>query len=127
MNLALAVLVVVGFAATLKLLDLSGRAMEVGRCSRECLLVLRDPTLGDDSKERQLQSYSVRLFRLLGILLGGGAVALGVPVVAVWLLEGWGVGSLAGVLSILQRIDFLVAATVLGSLAYVSVKIVRQR
>lgn len=57
----------------------------------------------------------------------GGGVALGVPVVAVWLLEGWGVGSLAGVLSILQRIDFLVAATVLGSLAYVSVKIVRQR
>lgn len=113
MSLALAVGVVLGFAGVLHLLELPARTAEVGRRSREALDALRDRDLDDDGKERLLRRLAVRLFVLMGILVGGSALALGFPLGVVWVLERAGVASLAAVLAVLESPGFL-AATVAG-------------
>jgi hypothetical protein len=122
MNVALALFVVVGFAALLEYFDLPGRARAVGQRSRRSLSILRDDSMGDREKENALQQQSRQLFRLLGILVGGSALALGLPLAAVWLLERVGVGSFWGTLAVLERIDFLVGVTVAGGLGYLLVQ-----
>jgi hypothetical protein len=120
MNLALALFVVVGFAATLEYLGLPDRARAVGRRSGRSLEVLRDSSLEDREKEEALQRQSRKLFRLLGILVGGSALALGLPLGAVWLLGQMGVGSFWGTIGVLERIDFLVGVTLAGGLGYLA-------
>ena len=114
MNFALALFVVVGFAATIEYFDLPDRARTVGKQSSRSLAVLRDDSLGDREKEKALQSQSRKLFRLLGILAGGSVLALGLPLGVVWVLGRLGVGSFWGTMSILERIDFLAGVTVVG-------------
>lgn len=114
----LAVMVVVVFAFVLERLDLPERARETGRRARESLEVLRDPELDDRQKESELQEQSLRLFGLLGVLLGGSLLALGLPLLAVWLLELGGVSSLEAVLDVLESPTFLVGTVVVGGGAY---------
>ena len=125
MNLVLAVFVVVGFAVTIERLHLPAQAREVGRHSTESLDVLQDVSLDDAAKEEALQDRSRQLFQLLGILTGGSVLALGLPLGVVWLLGQGGIGSFAGTLAVLQRIDFLAGTTVVGLLAYFLVQQVR--
>ena len=121
----LATFVVVGFAVTLESLHLPARACEVGQCSTECLDVLRDDSLSDREKEEALQQRAQRLFKLLGILVGGSALALGLPLLGVWFVEQLGIGSYGRTLAVLQRIDFLAGVTVVGVLGYLVVRRVR--
>lgn len=125
MNVLLATFVVVGFAVTLESLHLPARACEVGQCSTECLDVLRDDSLSDREKEEALQQRARRLFKLLGILVGGSALALGLPLLGIWLVEQLGIGSYGRTLAVLQRIDFLSGVTVVGVLGYLVVRRVR--
>lgn len=127
MNLFLAVLVVVAFAVILESLDLPERAREVGSRARDSLGTLRSTELDDRVKEKALQRQAVRLFGLLGILAGGSLLAVGLPLLGVWLLQLVGVASLDGVLSVLERLDFLAGATVIGGLTYLVVRRVSRR
>lgn len=106
--------VVAAFAALLEGLRLPARAGEVARRSRECLEVLRDDALDDRQKEEALQGHAVRLFALLGLLVGGSALALGLPLGAVWGLDRAGWASFPRVWAILQRLDFLALVTLAG-------------
>lgn len=114
MSFLLAVAVVLVFAFVLERLDLPRHARETGRRARESLDVLQDASLDDRAKEEALQEQAVRLFALLGILLGGSLLALGLPLGGVWLLEQGGISSLDSVLGVLERADFLVGTTVVG-------------
>lgn len=125
MNVALALFVVVGFAITLEYLELPRYARNVTRRGTDSLQVLQNSSLSDAEKEEALQRHARRLFMLLGILGGGSGLALGVPLGGVWLLEKVGVGSFAGTLAILQRIDFLIGTIIVGILAYLLVQRVR--
>ena len=118
MNFALAVFVVVGFATTIEYFDLPDRARTVGERSSRSLAILRNDSLGDREKEKALQSQSRELFWLLGILTGGSALALGLPLGIVWLLGQVGVGAFWGTMSILERLDFLAGVTVVGGAGY---------
>lgn len=118
MNFLLAALVVVIFSVTIEWLDLAGRAREVVRRARDSVDIIREPSLDDETKERRLQEHAVRLFGLLGILVGGSLLALLLPLFGVWSLEQVGMASLSAVLSVLERIDFLAGAAVLGVLVY---------
>ena len=120
MNFVLALFVVVGFAATLEYLNLPDHARAVGSRSRDSVAVLRDDALSDREKEEVLQQQSAELFRLLGRLVGGSALALGLPLGAVWLFGQIGVGSFWGTVHVLERIDFLVGVTVVGGLGYLA-------
>lgn len=122
MSFVWAAAVVVAFAAAIEVMDLPDRAREVGRRSAECVAVLEDPELDDDEKERALQQHSLRLFTLLAILVGGSVLALGLPLGGVALLDLAGAASLDRVLAVLQRVDVLVGATVLGGAAYLLVR-----
>lgn len=118
MSLALAVFVVLTFAGILERLDLPGYAREVlGRASR-CLDVLRDGSMVDDEKERRFRSEARRLFVLIGILGGGSALALLLPLGVVWLLDQTGVASLSGVLATLERVDFLAVTTLVALVGF---------
>lgn len=119
MNVALALFVVVGFAAIIEYLELPARARAVGERSRATASVLGDDSMEDREKEKALQKQSRHLFRLLGILVGGSALAIGLPLGIVWVLGAWGVGSFSGTLNVLERIDFLAAVTVAGLVGYV--------
>lgn len=110
--------VVVAFTVTLERLRLAARAREVVTRATDCLNVLRDPSLDDNAKERILQHHTLGLFRLFGLLLGGGILALGLPLAVIWLLELAGVTSVEAVLSVLERIEFLASVTVLGAVAF---------
>ena len=122
MSFVLALVVVVGFAATIEYLDLPERARTVGRRSSHALAVLRDGAMSDREKEEVLQRQARRLFELLGVLVGGSGLALGGPLAVVWLLEKVGIGSFWGTLAMLERIDFLVGVTVVGLVGYVIVR-----
>lgn len=126
MSVVLAVLVVVAFAGAIGRLGLAERAREVGDRARTSLEVLRDPALDDDTKERRLQRQSLRLFGLLGVLTGGSVLALGLPLLGVWVLDRAGVASLAEVLGVLQRVDFLAVTTVVGAVGYLLVRRARR-
>lgn len=125
MSVLLAALVVVTFALAVGWMDLPGRAREVGARSRDGLDALRDPGLDDRAKEAALRRLAGRLFGLFGLLVGGSVLALGVPLLAVWLLEAVGVASLAGVLAVLERPDFLAAVTGAGLVAWLAVRRLR--
>lgn len=120
MSVALAALVVVAFALALERMEIPDRAREVGDRARESLRVIRHPELDDRSKERALRRQAIRLFGLVGVLVGGSLLALGLPLLGVCLLEMAGVASFEGVLSVLGRPDFLVGATLLGTGAYLA-------
>lgn len=122
MSLAWATLVVVAFGLTVAWLDLPERAREVARRSMESLDDLRDPALSDEAKGRVLRRQASRLFVLLGILAGGSVLALGFPLLLVWLFEQLGVASMEGTLAVLERVDFLVAVTALGAGGYLVVR-----
>lgn len=118
MDILLAVFVVVVFALVLERLSLPRRAREVLARSSDALAVLRDGDLTDAEKEKRLQRQSRRLFGLLGVLAGGSLLALGLPLAVVWVLGQMGLGSLRAVLDVLERLDFLVAVTAGGVVAF---------
>lgn len=119
---ALAGLVVILFAALLHRLRLPVRAKEVAARVVKCGQVLRDNALDDDAKARALRRQALRLFALFGILAGGSALALSLPLGGVWALDLAGVASLPDVLSVLARPDFLVAVSLGGAATYLVVR-----
>lgn len=122
MSIFLAAFVVVAFAVTIERVSLPSRAREVGKRAADSLRVLRDPSVDDDTKERELRQQAVRLSGLVGILVAGSTLAILIPLFCVWLLDRAGVASLPEVLSILERLDFLVGATVLGFLTFLLIR-----
>lgn len=119
MSLVLAVLVAVAFAFGIDRLRFPDRAREVVERGLDCLEILRDRSMDEDEKSAGLQNHAIRLFGLVGIFLGGGLLALALPLGGVWVLDRAGVGSFAKVLAVLQSPAFLVAAFLVGTLAYV--------
>lgn len=122
MPFILATVVVLIFAGIIWALGLPGHAGEVGDKSRQSLSLLRDPSLTDSSKERELQRKAIELFRLFGILVAGSLVAIGTPLLLVWVMELLGVSSLDSVLDVLARPDFLAGTVVLGTAAYLALR-----
>lgn len=119
MSLVLAVMVVVTFGFTVDRLGLVDHTREVVARARECLQVLRDASLSDREKERALRDHARGLFRLMGVLVGGSAVAILLPLGVVWLLDEAGLWSLGAVLDVLERPDFLGATAVIGLVLFV--------
>ncbi len=111
-------LVVVGFVVLAHFVGLIPKTAEVLARTRESIAVLKDPQLDDDSKERHMQQNAIVLFKLLGLLLLGSAVALLTPFAIIWLADITGLLSLDSSIDMLLRWDFLLGATVIGFAAY---------
>ena len=111
-------LVVVGFVVLAHFVGLIPKTAEVLARTRESIAVLKDPQLDDDSKERHMQQNAIVLFKLLGLLLLGSAIALITPFAIIWLADIAGLLSLDSSIDMLLRWDFLLGATVIGFAAY---------
>lgn len=125
MTLAGATFVVIGFAVLIHVFRLVPNSQEVVTRSRGAVEIIRDESLDDEAKEIAIRKHAFRMFALSALLLSGGAGALLIPIGAVWLvgLTGW--ISAPDVVEMLQRWDFLAAATVVGIAAFYLVGRVR--
>ena len=123
----LAAAVVITFAVLIERMGLEARGREAAAETSRMLGVLRDRELDDRAKERALQRTSLRLFGLSLAIAGLGFAALILPLGAVWLLDRLGAASFSETLASLQRIDFLVVATLLGCGAYFASRTITRR
>lgn len=114
MNLALATLVVVGFALIVRQTRLIRHSRDAVERARASLSVLTDSTLGDEEKERRLRTGSMQLFGLLARILSGAMLALLLPLAGVWALGQLGWASFDEVIAVLSRVDFLVLVSLIG-------------
>ena len=128
MDLLGALLVIVLFAFLLNVVRLVPKTREVISIGQQAMATLRNEALSDDEKERKMQKDSLRLLWLLLVLVAGSIVALLVPLALIWLSEFAGLFSVAGVLDMFMRWDFILGGTVLGIATYiVSVKWLNRR
>ena len=127
MSLLLASLVVVTFAAFLERLRVGTHATKARVVAARSVSVLRDPGLTDEAKERALRRNAVELFRLGGQIVLLSALALAMPIGAVWLLDLVGAASYPEVVGVLERLDFLIAAGVVGFGVYLVSRAVSRR
>lgn len=125
MTVALALLVVVGFVFVVLKTGVIGHASDARERARASVRVVRDPSLSDDEKERHLRRGAGPLFALFARIVASSVLSLALPLGGVWLLDRVGVGSLDDVIGLLVRIDFLVAVSVAGILAWWIVKRVK--
>lgn len=123
MDLLGAVLLIVLFAILLHTVRLIPRTREVISIGQQAIATLRNETLSDDDKERKMRQASLRLLWLLLVLVAGSVVALLVPLALIKLSEFAGLFTVAGVLAMFLRWDFILGGTILGIASYaVSVK-----
>jgi hypothetical protein len=126
-NIAAAGLVVVAFALLLRLLHVASHLREVDRQSRSLLSALRDVSLDDREKGTQLRRGALRLFALWAVIVATGLGALVLPLGGAWLASRSDVIDFAAVLQILQRVDFLAAAALAGSVIWALMKVSAKR
>ena len=120
MNVFGATVMVILFAILLHVLGLVQTTKQVVAISQAASSTLRNTLLSDAEKERLMQQSSIQLFRLLAVLILRTAVALVAPLAVIWLLQLAGILTVEGVLRMLARWDFIIAASILGILVYVA-------
>jgi hypothetical protein len=118
MNFVLAVLVVIVFAAILERARLITHVRDVVRRARANYSVVADPALTDEQKERRLRAETPQLFALLGRIVLWSVLALALPLAALWIGDRLAVLSLAAVLAVFMRLDFLLVLTAAGILVW---------
>lgn len=119
-------LVVAGFAVLAHYIGLLRWTGEVMGHVKKSMSVLKDSQLDDYAKEKALKSSSIKLFRLLGLLIVGSATAVLAPVGLVWLLDAIDLMSLDEVMDMLMRWDFLMTATIVGLLTFFMLRKLRK-
>ena len=116
MSAILAILMVVAFAGIVTWTGVPAQAREVVRRTSASRAVVLDRSLTDQQKERHLRAEAPRLIGLLGRIVLGSALALALPLGALWMLDRLGLASLADVLAVLVRLDFILAVSAAGVL-----------
>ena len=118
MDLAGALLVIVVFAFLLHVVRLVPKTKEVISIGQQAIATLRNAALSDDEKERKMQQDSLRLLRLLFVLISRSLLALLLPLALIWLSGLAGLFSFEGVLGMFMRWDFILGSTALGIATY---------
>ena len=113
MTIFYASLIVVVFIAIAHLLELPKQTTEVMQRSKAAAADLRSRTLSDEEKETLVQGHAIRLMRLFVMITGSCALALGVPIGIVALLELAGVAELEPVLEATITWEFLTASSLI--------------
>jgi hypothetical protein len=98
-----AILIVVGFSWLLIRLQLVERSREINGIVRQSAATASDRSLSDDAKAQALRKHSLTLFGHFAALTFGLVLAVGLPILLVWLIaqtELWSFeGALAATLS----------------------------
>ncbi|MEO8722859.1 MAG: hypothetical protein ABI395_04950 [Sphingobium sp.] len=83
-----AVFIIIGFSVLFVKLRLTEKAKQIQGVASQSMATLSNSTLSDDDKEAAMRRDSKALFMLFVTLTAGLAVALGLPLLLVWLV-GW--------------------------------------
>ena len=81
-----AIVIVVGFSWLLIRLRLVERSREINGIVRQSAATASDRSMSDDAKAQALRKQSLTLFGLFASLTFGLVVAVGLPILLVWLL-----------------------------------------
>lgn len=114
-----AILIVVGFTWLLIRLRLVERSRQINTIVRQSAATTADRSLSDSAKAQALRRYSMTLFGLFASLTLGLAIAVGLPILLVWLLALAQLWSFEGALEATLSWPFLIAGLVLFILALV--------
>ncbi len=119
MALFAAIFVVIGFAILIEVFNLVELSQKAIAEARVATATLRDPTISDEIKESALQRSTIRLFKFFGGITLSGLGSLVIPLGIVWLVSRTGLFNFDAVIALLERWDFIVAATVIGIGTYI--------
>lgn len=108
-------LVVVTFVVLLGRLHVADRAHAVADRARRTVRFVRDAELADEEKERLLRRDAIHFFAQSGVIVGLSLLALLLPIGGLWLVDQAGWAEMPDVLSVLQRVEFLLVAAVIGA------------
>ena len=127
MNVLAACFSLAVFMVLLKLLRADSNAVEALAISRRATMILRNPRLSDDVKEKMARRYSLRLLaRFFGIAVPGvisGAAAVGLLAI----MDKLNMASLDGTLAVMTDWAFLTAVLVASIVVFGIVTVWRRR
>ena len=127
MNVLAACLSLAVFMVLLKLLRADSNAVEALAISRRATMILRNPRLSDEVKEKMARRYSLRLLaRFFGIAVPGvisGATAFGLLV----LMDKLNMASLDGTLAVMTDWTFVAVVLVASIVVFGVVTVWRRR
>ena len=112
-NYAGAALIVIGFSWLLLRLQLIERSGQVSGLVQQSTATAADRSLSDDDKGRALRRHSLALFGLFGDLTFRLALAIGLPILLVWLLAFARLWNFEGALEATLSWPFLIAGLLL--------------
>ena len=112
-----AIILVVGFLVLIQLLGVTNKSKYVVRIALHSMKIIGSSHLSDEQKESKLRKNSLRLFGLFFILVSGGAIAILIPLVVLWLGDRLGYLSLSAVLATTVSPVFLFISTVIAMIA----------
>lgn len=82
-----AIFIIIAFSQLLIWFGLVEKAKQIGGISKQTASVLSDASLDDDTKEKAMRQNSIALFGGFFSLTAGLIAALGLPILAVWLVS----------------------------------------
>ena len=112
-NYAGAALIVIGFSWLLLRLQLVERSGRIGGVVQQSTATAADRSLSDAEKGRALRRHSLALFGLFGDLTLRLALAIGLPILLVWLLAFARLWNFEGALEATVSWPFLIAGLLL--------------
>ena len=112
-NYAGAALIVIGFSWLLVRLHLVDRSGRINGVVRQSTATAADPSLSDAEKGRAMRRHSLALFGLFGELTLRLALAIGLPILLVWLLASTRLWNFEGALEATVSWPFLIAGLLL--------------
>lgn len=113
-----AALIVIGFSWLLVRLQLVERSGRINGVVRQSAAAAGDRSLSDDEKGRAMRRHSLALFGLFGDLTFRLALAIGLPILLVWLLAFTRLWNFEGALEATLSWPFLIAGLLLFLLIF---------
>lgn len=104
-----ALLILVGFTWLLLRLRLAERSGLIGGIVLQSATTAADRSLDDEVKAKAMRGYSLQLFGLFATLALGLALAIGLPVLLVWLMAFTGIWNFQGAIAATVSWPFLIA------------------
>lgn len=116
MSVAGAVFLVAGFLALIKIFRLIEKSADAIDTAKLALKDLQNSELDDHSKEKVLQSHSLRLFTLFFVITLGIIAAISIPVGIIWFFDRLNWMSMETVFDTTLSWEFILASTVFSVL-----------
>lgn len=107
---------IIGFMIFMKVFGLVAKSYRVTSVAKSALDVVRDPNMDDRQKESATRQYSKELFSLFFVIAGASVVALGIPLVVIWVMDLANLVSLSEVIEGTITLEFLGIAAVISAI-----------